>query len=55
MNSFCVSLTDALHSKFSIDVNAFVSKKKEIIHLSLQKPLIKYSLYMQIITFIRKY
>ena len=30
MNSFCVSLTDALHSKFSIDVNVFVSKKKKL-------------------------
>ena len=56
MNSFCVCLSEALQSKFDIDANIFVlKKKKKIIHLSLQKPLIQYPFYKRTITFIRKY
>ena len=54
MNSFCVCLSEALQSKFDIDVNIFVLKKKKIIHLSLQKPLIQYPFYKRVITFIRE-
>ena len=56
MNSFCVCLSEALQSKFDIDANIFVlKKKKKIIHLPLQKPLIQYPFYKRTITFIRKY
>ena len=55
MNSFCLSLSEALQSKFDIDVKVFVTKKEKIVHLSLRKPLIQYPFYKQIITFIRKY
>ena len=55
MNSFCLSLSEALQAKFDIDVKVFVTKKEKIVHLSLRKPLIQYPFYKQIITFIRKY
>lgn len=55
MNTFCISLRDALSKKFTIDVVTFVSKKKKHIHLSLDKPLFEYRNYESILTFIRKY
>ena len=55
MNSFCECLTEALCLKFNIDANFFVSKKKKIILMSIRKPLIHYSFYKEIISFIRKY
>ena len=55
MNSFCRSLTDAIQLEFNINANAFVSGKKKIVHLSLDKPLIYYPFFKQIIRFIRKY
>ena len=55
MNSFCRSLTDPIQCEFNIDAKVFVSKKKKIVHLSLRKPLIYYSYFKKIISFIRKY
>ena len=54
-NNFYVCLTDALRKKFDADFTAFVSEKKKLIHLSLNKPVFQYSCYKRIITFIRKY
>ena len=47
MNSFCRSLTDAIHFEFNINANIFVSKKKKIFHLSLHIPLIYYPYFLK--------
>ena len=41
MNTFCVSLTEALAERFNIDVVIFVSKKKKHVHLSKLQVLLK--------------
>ena len=55
MNSFCQCLRLALLEKFNIDVNVFVSKKKKLLHLSLEKPLISYQSVKEIVSFVRNY
>ena len=39
MNSFCMCLSEALQSKFEIDVDVFVSKKRKIVHFVIKRTL----------------
>ena len=55
MNTFCVSLTEALAERFNIDAVIFVSKKKKHVHLSLKKPLIEFHNFEKIIRFIKNF
>ena len=55
MNNFCRVLTDSLRSKFEIEVEVFVSKKKKAVHMSLMKPLLSYEFFNDMIKFIRKF
>ena len=55
MNNFCQVLTDFLKSKFEIEVEVFVSKKKEAVHMSLMKPQLSYEFCNDMIRFIRKF
>ena len=48
-------MLDALYSKFNLDIDVFVSKKKILVHLSLRKPLMTYLYYKEILTFIQRY
>ena len=53
MNTFRMSLTEALAERFNIDVVILVSKKKKHVHLSLKKPLFEFRSFEQIISFIK--
>ena len=52
MNSFCRHLRVSLSQRFSIDVAVCVSKKKKLVHLSLEKPLLSYHSFEEIIQFV---
>ena len=55
MSNFCRNLSDALYSKFNLDIDVFVSKKKKLVHLSLRNPLMTYLNYKEIPTFIARH
>ena len=55
MYKFCRVLTDSLRSRFNIEVDVFVSKKKKIVHMSLMKPLISDEFFKDILKFIEKF
>ena len=51
MNSFCVNLDEFLQREIKIE--AYVSKKKNLVHLSLNRPLLSYNFFDEIIRHIR--
>lgn len=53
-NSLCINLGQYLTGEFGIEVDVFVSKKK-LVHLSLEKPLISYDFFKEMIEQIRRY
>ena len=55
MDNFCQVLADSLREEFEIEVDAFVSKKKKFVHMSLMKALVSYKFLNEIIKFIKKY
>ena len=55
MNSFCRKLGKLLFEKCDIEVDVFVSKKKELVHISLIKPLISYEFFKEKVEQIRRY
>ena len=52
MNKFCQVLADSLMEEFEIEVDVFVSKKKNIVHMSLMN---SYKFFKKIINFIKSY
>ena len=55
MDNFCQVLADSLREEFEIEVDAFVSKKKKFVHMSLMKALVSYKFLNEIMKFIKKY
>ena len=55
MNNFCRHLRESLSERYNIEVDAFVSKKKKLVHMSLVKPLLTYNFFEEMIVFIRNY
>ena len=55
MNSFCVNLEEFLQCEINIEARAYVSKKKNLVHLSLNRPLLSYNFFDEIIRHIRYY
>lgn len=46
MNNFCNCLESSLNKKFKVQAEVYVSKKKELVHISLLSPLISYSFFL---------
>ena len=42
MSIFCRCLSDSILKKFNIEADVFVSKKKKLVHIAFEKPLISY-------------
>ena len=55
MNRFCVNLDEFLQREIKIEARAYVSKKKNLVHLSLNRPLLSYNFFDEIIRHIRYY
>lgn len=53
MSRFCWYLQDSIFRKFPIETEVFVSKrKKKIMHIAFEKPLMAYYYFDEIIRFI---
>ena len=55
MNSICRCLRSSLSQKFKIEVDVYVSKKKELKHISFLKLLLSYSFFEDLIDYIKNY
>lgn len=55
MNSFCINLEEFLQREFKIEARVYVSKSKKLVHLSLNRPLLSYNFFDEIIKHIRYY
>ena len=52
MKVFCCNLKDALSKKFSLDADAFVSRKKKHVHIAFKIPIPEYESFDRLIDFI---
>ena len=52
MNRFCRDLKLSLLRRFNIDVDVYISKRKKLVHMSLEKPLFSYQYSEEIINFV---
>ena len=52
MNVFCSYIEEEIKKKFSISVDCFLSKMKNLVHLYFEQPLISYSNFQDIIELI---
>lgn len=52
MNVFCCYVKYKLFRKFKVEIDAFVSKKKKLVHFAFYKPLISYPFCDEIIDFV---
>ena len=55
MNNFCKALEESIQREFNIDACVYVSKKKELVYLSLNRPLHSYLFFNKLIAFLKKY
>ena len=55
MNSCCRYLSDSSFKKFNIEAGVFVSKKKKLVHIAFETPLISYYFFHELINFIEHY
>ena len=55
MNVFCLCLASSICKKFRIEAEVFVSKKKKLVHTALEKPLISYYFFDELINFVEQY
>ena len=55
MNSICRCLRSSLSQKFKIEVDVYVSKKKELKHIPFLKLVLSYSFFEELIDYIKNY
>ena len=54
MKVFSCYLKQALHEKFSLDADVFVSKNKRHVHIAFKIPISEYDSFDKVIDFISK-
>ena len=52
INIFCCYIKEGLSKKFRIEVDVFLSKKKQLVNFAFSRPLISYPFFDEIIDFV---
>ena len=55
MNIFYKCLSEPVFKRFNIEADVFVSKKKKLVHIAFERPLISYYFFDELINFIEHY
>ena len=54
MRVFCGHIKKAVFSRFNLEIDVFVSRRKRLVHFAFPQPLMGYSFYRDLIYFVKR-